>query len=97
MLRPPPRSTRTDPLFPYTTLFRSIWRKEVNEIARSWPAEAEILLGDLVSLRRSIHREPELGLQNPKTLAKIKDALAGLPLEFREGPDRKSTRLNSSH
>src|SRR3546814_16313688 len=28
MLRPPPRSTRTDPPFPYTTLFRSkqrIW------------------------------------------------------------------------
>src|SRR3546814_14174184 len=24
MLRPPPRSTRTDTLFPYTTLFRSI-------------------------------------------------------------------------
>src|SRR3546814_10878888 len=23
MTRPPPRSTRTDPLFPYTTLFRS--------------------------------------------------------------------------
>src|SRR3546814_9592770 len=23
MLRPPPTSTRTDPLFPYTTLFRS--------------------------------------------------------------------------
>src|SRR3546814_16686387 len=23
MIRPPPRSTRTDPLFPYTTLFRS--------------------------------------------------------------------------
>ncbi len=52
----------------------------------SWPAEAETLLPDLVSLRRAIHREPELGLQTPKTLAKIKDALAGLPLEFREGP-----------
>src|SRR3546814_7410982 len=25
MLRRPPRSTRTDPLFPYTTLFRSIY------------------------------------------------------------------------
>src|SRR3546814_18251906 len=25
MLRPPPRSTRTDTLFPYTTLFRSSW------------------------------------------------------------------------
>src|SRR3546814_8195254 len=26
MLRRPPRSTRTDTLFPYTTLFRSIYR-----------------------------------------------------------------------
>src|SRR3546814_12519479 len=25
MIRPPPRSTRTDTLFPYTTLFRSFW------------------------------------------------------------------------
>src|SRR3546814_19127197 len=25
MIRRPPRSTRTDPLFPYTTLFRSIF------------------------------------------------------------------------
>src|SRR3546814_20648950 len=25
MIRPPPRSTRTDTLFPYTTLFRSIY------------------------------------------------------------------------
>src|SRR3546814_15140245 len=28
MLRRPPRSTRTDTLFPYTTLFRSGWRPE---------------------------------------------------------------------
>src|SRR3546814_3277443 len=31
MTRPPPRSTRTDPLLPYTTLFRSIgtgWNQE---------------------------------------------------------------------
>ncbi|WP_298598805.1 M20 family metallopeptidase [uncultured Sphingorhabdus sp.] len=51
-----------------------------------WRDDAESLLPDLVELRRAIHREPELGLQNPKTLAKIKAALAGLPLEFREGP-----------
>src|SRR3546814_4131056 len=25
MIRPPPRSTRTDTLFPYTTLFRSVY------------------------------------------------------------------------
>src|SRR3546814_13328836 len=29
MIRPPPRSTRTDTLFPYTTLFRSIAAREV--------------------------------------------------------------------
>ena len=51
-----------------------------------WREAAESLLPDLVELRRAIHREPELGLQNPKTLAKIKASLAGLPLEFREGP-----------
>src|SRR3546814_16182949 len=28
MIRPPPRSTRTDTLFPYTTLFRSILRRQ---------------------------------------------------------------------
>src|SRR3546814_17765391 len=27
-IRRPPRSTRTDTLFPYTTLFRPIWRSE---------------------------------------------------------------------
>ncbi len=51
-----------------------------------WRDDAETLLPDLIELRRAIHAEPELGLQNPKTLAKIKAALAGLPLEFREGP-----------
>src|SRR3546814_1000214 len=29
MIRRPPRSTRTDTLFPYTTLFRSNYRKKV--------------------------------------------------------------------
>ncbi|PKP96742.1 MAG: amidohydrolase [Alphaproteobacteria bacterium HGW-Alphaproteobacteria-13] len=58
----------------------------MNETARNWPAEAEALGDDLSRLRRAIHREPELGLHNPRTLAKIKDALAGLPLEYREGP-----------
>src|SRR3546814_21087429 len=30
MMRRPPRSTRTDTLFPYTTLFRSLTRKEID-------------------------------------------------------------------
>ena len=40
----------------------------------------------IVSLRRAIHAEPELGLETPKTLAKVKAELADLPLEWREGP-----------
>ena len=51
-----------------------------------WADAAAGELDAMIDLRRAIHREPELGLQNPRTLAKIKDALAGLPLEFREGP-----------
>ena len=42
--------------------------------------------GAITALRRAIHAEPELGLDTPKTLAKVKEALADLPLEWREGP-----------
>src|SRR3546814_8211842 len=31
MIRPPPRSTRTDTLFPYTTLFRSLWMRLLDQ------------------------------------------------------------------
>ena len=51
-----------------------------------FPAAAEAILPDLVALRRAIHREPELGLLNPLTRDKILAALAGLPIEWREGP-----------
>ena len=52
----------------------------------SWVALGEALLPDAIALRRAIHAEPELGLDLPKTTAKVKAALAGLPLEIREGP-----------
>jgi amidohydrolase len=52
----------------------------------SWIAAGEALLPDAITLRRAIHLEPELGLDTPKTTAKVKAALAGLPLEIREGP-----------
>lgn len=47
---------------------------------------AETLQPETVALRRAIHAEPELGLQIPKTTAKVKAALSGLPLDLREGP-----------
>jgi hippurate hydrolase len=40
----------------------------------------------ITALRRAIHAEPELGLQTPLTLAKVRAELADLPLEWREGP-----------
>src|SRR3546814_15787424 len=37
MIRRPPRSTRTDTLFPYTTLFRSVCTTELGEVAKLRP------------------------------------------------------------
>ncbi|HEY2659285.1 MAG TPA: M20 family metallopeptidase [Caulobacteraceae bacterium] len=51
-----------------------------------WTGAGEALLADAIALRRAIHEEPEIGLDCPRTTEKIKAALAGLPLEFREGP-----------
>jgi amidohydrolase len=50
-----------------------------------WLAAAQKLQPDTIALRRAIHEEPELGLDTPKTLAKVKAALAGLPLTLKEG------------
>jgi hippurate hydrolase len=47
---------------------------------------AQGLSDGIVALRRAIHAEPELGLHTPKTMAKVREALADLPLSWREGP-----------
>src|SRR3546814_14261513 len=39
MIRRPPRSTRTDTLVPYTTLFRSIHVHEIADFTQRYPAE----------------------------------------------------------
>jgi amidohydrolase len=54
--------------------------------SEGWAAVGEAQLPEAIKLRRAIHAEPELGLDLPKTTAKVKEALAGLPLELREGP-----------
>jgi amidohydrolase len=45
---------------------------------------------DIVELRRAIHAEPELGLDLPRTQARVLDALRGLPLEIRTGQQTTS-------
>jgi len=43
--------------------------------------DAAAISAALTELRRAIHREPEIGLDLPRTQAKVLSALAGLPLE----------------
>ena len=48
-------------------------------------ARARAISDRIISLRRAIHAEPELGLLTPMTRDKVRAALAHLPLEWREG------------
>jgi hippurate hydrolase len=54
------------------------------------PRAADRPRPDLVALRRAIHADPELGIDLPRTQARILAALGGLPLEITLGK-----RLNS--
>ena len=58
----------------------------VTGVRSSWMEAAQAVQADTVALRRAIHAEPELGLRLPKTTAKVRAALAGLPLEWKTGP-----------
>src|SRR3546814_13197387 len=99
MIRRTPRSTRTDTLFPYTTLFRSILCRLLGK------SLAEIQGGSVLdSLPPSTHREVEELLKSSRTGKQTAEVMierdgkerffliSATPFE-----DRKSTRLNSSH
>src|ERR671921_47572 len=53
--------------------------------ATDWTAAGEAELEGVIALRREIHADPEIGLDCRRTTEKIKRALEGLPLEYREG------------
>src|SRR3546814_17820783 len=100
MIRRPPRSTRTDTRFPYTTLFRSdLAERRVQAIL----AGAHVVLPGIV---RPLG-EPDLQVSRPglahdvDALEVVVDGLAADRVvgvrERAELVDRKSTRLNSSH
>src|SRR3546814_12749675 len=54
MIRRPPRSTRTYPLFPYTTLFRSIFIERIDADRRRQPVALRII--GLAPRRDPAHR-----------------------------------------
>ena len=53
-------------------------------------ADAKELQEDIVRLRHDLHREPEIGLQLPRTQEKVLKALDGLPYEITLGKDTTS-------
>ncbi|WP_426004249.1 M20 metallopeptidase family protein [Paenarthrobacter sp. NyZ202] len=53
-------------------------------------ADAKELQDDIVRLRHDLHREPEIGLQLPRTQEKVLKALDGLPYQITLGKDTTS-------
>src|SRR3546814_13399793 len=97
MIRRPPISTRTDTLFPYTTLFRSAGAAE---LAAPEGAVVVTVAGAIENTNRGAF-DPDRDLflkyhdrSFTKAAAFDRAMLEGLGLHQ---VDRKSTRLNSSH
>src|SRR3546814_2107411 len=99
MIRRPPRSTRTDTLFPYTTLFRSIGAEP------SAQGNSDKANDTRIKLRRQLRagdlddREIELELSaNVGVDIMTPPGMEEMGQQLRQMfSDRKSTRLNSSH
>src|SRR3546814_15784614 len=92
MIRRPPRSTRTDTLFPYTTLFRSTCWRARERTARPRRVNRDST-GRVVALLVAAGRGARSGLNGPKQYHRI----GGRAVLAHAIADRKSTRLNSSH
>lgn len=56
----------------------------------SFIASGAEILGDLVAIRRDLHRNPEIGLDLPRTQAKVLAAIDGLDLEITLGQETTS-------
>src|SRR3546814_17578482 len=97
MIRRPPRSTRTDTLFPYTTLFRSEMAYCIQNIENADIQVGAGIIGELPKTFDNqtflIYLKEKMGLTCIRHSAPIKKPIKKVAL----CGDRKSTRLNSSH
>src|SRR3546814_3224859 len=99
MIRRPPRSTRTDTLFPYTTLFRSPIITEREGIANYVDLVEGLSMREVMDETTGISSRVVIDWkQQPRG----NDLKPRITLRDEKGnvislPDRKSTRLNSSH
>src|SRR3546814_19599244 len=102
MFRRPPRITRTDPLFPSTTLFRSMRYAAIGSGKRIRPL---LLVGtaELFGVHRDAALRAACAIESIHVYSLIHDDLPCMDDDdTRHGKptvhkDRKSTRLNSSH
>src|SRR3546814_14048786 len=104
MIRRPPRSTRTDTLFPYTALFRSNSADRRMKIPQGRLTNALVIATSVIWLALTL-----TGYQNhaagvggffPARISGALDLEGALPAwltPLSAVLDRKSTRLNSSH
>src|SRR3546814_12145202 len=113
MIRRPPRSTLTDTLFPYTTLFRSLiaMQKKINQsdlignvnprhplpAIANTPAQPQFERQQQARQKAALGRQDQAGANQYHTYAHGLGALRGFLPGDAQLADRKSTRLNSSH
>src|SRR3546814_13690883 len=107
MIPRPPRSTRTDTLFPYTTLFRSVGTLSVGDLPRD--QQDDLIRRVFDADFQDYVMEHDIDHAYPNALWTLV-VLAGMHLEQKgiienfehrtdddRDQDRKSKRLNSSH
>src|SRR3546814_10484349 len=112
MIRRPPRSTRTDTLFPYTTLFRSEAAAHAEDDRQHASDETKRKRGERRDIKAGPVKPPAKGQGGDqavmpwpggRTLARAGGAQRAHGFgqhhaaDRAEPQDRKSTRLNSSH
>src|SRR3546814_1417947 len=109
MIRRTPRSTRTDTLFPYTTLFRSTGACPADDVSHGVRSQGFELEASLVPAR-SFRMTAGLTSAKTKDRGQLVGNDSGAPLDqalrllpgnnLSNAPelvDRESTRLNSRH
>src|SRR3546814_6219594 len=99
MIRRPPRSTRTDTLFPYTTLFRSSldpWTRRSGMITRQPSAATRAAVPNLIQLTSAFEKSrSEEHTSELQSLMRISYAV--FCLKKKKQKKKKHTKLTKHH
>src|SRR3546814_5591744 len=83
MLRAPPRSTRTDTLFPYTTLFRSNRKEDAHQLAPL--AQFVVHIAPFLALLAQLRQKPgRFGVRETRGPHELEARLVGRRLQVGE-------------